>query len=585
MGAKIGSQTVYCLIDSGANVCIMSKTLFYSLSPHSYTKLPITQPNVYGIGNNRIPVYANISVYLNLGPVRVKQKFLILDTHVPILLGIDFLRGNRATLDYADSSITVLSHKFSLKPPPVRQTKVSTLNCEDIPAFSARNVRVCLERPPITGQMLIKASPAFRRKCPGASIANGIIDSQVTYCRVVNDTDRPLFIPRNAPIALACTQPFPTIKTIPDFCKQTSVPPTVHFATARNNIIGDTSHRDPFNDLPNLSTHKRKFTKSDFSINTSDISQQEVQNLQKLLVDNSDIFSSGLSDLGFCQKYEMEIDTGQNKPVLSRFYRTTPALQDVIDSQVDDLLKYGIIEPSLSCWASPCVLVKKTGKDPVTNKQRYRLVQDYRSVNSLTSDISHPIPKFDDLLYDIGSKQPRYFTKLDMNHAFHQFPITKSDRPKSAFVTKHGHYQYKRVAFGLKSSPIFFTSAMTKILQKFIRKKQLFIYADDLIIFSRNIHQHMNILKKVFQTFRENNLTLDPSKCKFAETQVKYLGFILNEKGLSADPEKINAVQSFPAPKTVKHVQRFLGLTNFYRRYIKKLLKNCSSNEKNFEKR
>ncbi len=267
--------------------------------------------------------------------------------------------------------------------------------------------------------------------------------------------------------------------------------------TSEETFIGDTDQHDLYDDLPNISSTSRVLNKDDFLINRDNLSRNEFNDFQELLLKNVDVFSTSLADLGYCPDYEMSIDTGDNKPFHSHFYRTTPELQEVIDEQIDELLKFNIVEPSLSAWASPCVLVKKPGKDPKTGKQRYRLVQDFRGIKSLTADISYPISRFDDLLYDVGSKHPKYYSKLDMNSAFHQFPITPRDRHKTAFVTKHGHYQYNRVCFGLKSSPIFFTSAMSQILSKFIKDKKIFLYADDLVVMSSNCTRKcMKILRR-----------------------------------------------------------------------------------------
>ena len=181
--------------------------------------------------------------------------------------------------------------------------------------------------------------------------------------------------------------------------------------------------------------------------------------------------------------------------------------------------------------------------------------------------MSFPISRLEDLLHDIGSKQPKYFSVLDMNSAFFQFPLKETDKHKSAFVTRHGHYQYTRVSFGLKPSPIFFTSAMSKILEKFIKSKQAFIYADDIIVCSTTLDEHLETLSNIFATFRKKNLTFDPKKSKFIEQKVKYLGHFLDPNGITVDPEKIELVKNFPRPKTVKHVQQFLGLANYYKRF------------------
>ena len=206
--------------------------------------------------------------------------------------------------------------------------------------------------------------------------------------------------------------------------------------------------------------------KEDFQVSNDILTQAQREDLKAFLWQNKDVFTVSLKNLGHYRKKEMQIDLIDSNPVHTNYYRTTEKLQKMIDEHVDKLLEHDIIEPCLSPYASPCCLVKKKQISPKKGMAVYRLVVDYRKCNQKIKDISFPIPKIQGLFTDIGSQQPTVFTVCDLSSAFYQLRIRKQDRPITAFATKTGSYQWKRVPFGMKGSPIFFTSVMTNLLQK-----------------------------------------------------------------------------------------------------------------------
>lgn len=145
--------------------------------------------------------------------------------------------------------------------------------------------------------------------------------------------------------------------------------------------------------------------------------------------------------------------------------------------------------------------------------------------------------------------------------------LDEESRKKSAFITQGGVYEWKRMPFGVTNSPISFQTLMSNVLRR-LNWKSVLVYVDDILIFSRSFDEHLQHLAQVFDRLKNANLKLQPTKCHFAGKEVKFLGHVISRKGVSVDPEKTKAVSEFPVPKTPKQVRSFLGMANYYRRFI-----------------
>ena len=182
--------------------------------------------------------------------------------------------------------------------------------------------------------------------------------------------------------------------------------------------------------------------------------------------------------------------------------------------------------------------------------------------------MSHPVPLFTDVVDLIGNEQASYFSVLDAHSGFWQVPLTERAKKLSAFVTQSGQYSWTVTPFGLINSPASFSLVMSSVLRGWNYRVAL-CYVDDVIIFSRTFEDHLRHLKDVFMRLRTANITLKPSKCTFAAPEVHYLGHIISKHGVKVQPSKIEAVKSFPKPKNQHDLKSYLGLTCYYRRFIK----------------
>lgn len=263
----------------------------------------------------------------------------------------------------------------------------------------------------------------------------------------------------------------------------------------------------------------------------------------------------------------IDLKPGTN-PIFTRQYRIPESQKYEIQRQIDELEVKGIIEKSNSAWNSPLLLVPK--KDNKDGGKEYRMVIDFRKLNAVTVPHTYPIPLIDEIIDQMNGA--KLFTTLDVQGAFHQIPMHNSCKEYTAFSTSFNKYHFNSSPFGLIGSPYTWLRAIHTILND-IMGKGVLVYMDDIIIYSQNLEEHVSILKAVLQRLIRHNIKLKIDKSEFCKKEVAYLGHVLSEHGVKADQRKINCMQKFPRPTSVTETQRFLGMANYYRRYVNQYAK------------
>lgn len=289
------------------------------------------------------------------------------------------------------------------------------------------------------------------------------------------------------------------------------------------------------------------------------LSSEEKAKILALLRKYTSSFSSPNNQkLGRVPVVEHEIDVGDSKPIKQRAYRVSFKERQVINDQVDELLRKDIIEHSQSPWSSPVVLVKKPNGG-------IRFCVDYRKLNVVTKRDNYPLPRIDDALDRLSGAS--YFTTLDCDQAYYQIPMNPSSKDKTAFITPDGLFQFKVLPFGLANSPAVFQRLIDSVLGR-LKWTIALVYMDDLIAFSKNFDEHLDHIDTILAAVSKAGLILQATKCSFGFSKLKYLGHIISKNGVEVDPEKVRAVKDFPLPKKVKNVQSFVALCSYYRRFI-----------------
>lgn len=308
-----------------------------------------------------------------------------------------------------------------------------------------------------------------------------------------------------------------------------------------------------------------KSPKLDFSkFRIDHLNEEEKHKILALIKEYSDIFYNENEPLTFTNKIKHRIRTSDEIPVYSKTYRYPFIYKEEVEKQVKKMLDQKIIRPSSSPWNAPIWVVPK--KADASGIQKLRVVCDFRGLNTKSLDDRYPLPNITDLLDKLGRCQ--YFTTLDLASGFHQIQMHESDIEKTAFSTEHGHYEYLRMPFGLKNAPATFQRVMDNILRG-IQNEKCLVYLDDIIVFSTSLQEHLERLRRVFQRLRESNFKIQLDKSEFLRKEVAYLGHVVTANGVKPNPDKIEAIQNFPIPKTTKQIKGFLGLLGYYRRFIK----------------
>lgn len=191
---------------------------------------------------------------------------------------------------------------------------------------------------------------------------------------------------------------------------------------------------------------------------------------------------------------------------------------------------------------------------------------DYRHLNVITVKNKHPLHVVDELLDELAGAS--YFFKLDCRSGYHQIRVGAADEMKTAFKTHNGLYEFKVMPFGLTNAPAIFQAAMNNIFAPLLRKCVL-VFVDDILVYSRTIEEHVQHLQQVMQILQDNNFLLKRSKCLFGQQSLEYLGHIVSKDGVATEPAKISAVLNWLVPVSVKQLRDFLGLTGYYRRFIR----------------
>ena len=293
-------------------------------------------------------------------------------------------------------------------------------------------------------------------------------------------------------------------------------------------------------------------------IDFNDFTKAEVSSFKELLKEYNSIFRLPGDKHGFCPYVEHKIETGDARPVNRPPYKIPDVLKPEMDRHIKELLAEGLIRPSVSSYGAGIVLVKK--KDGST-----RFCVDYRFLNRDTIPDTFPIPVIGDLLDSIGNA--KYFSTCDLASGFFQLPMHKDSISKTAFNSQFQKFEFVRLPQGLRNSPSTFQRCMNTVFSDMLGNTCL-IYLDDIIICSESIEEHLQKLRKVFQKLKESGLKLQPKKCHFICPEVEYLGYTLNQDGISPPIKKVDAIKNIPQPKSVRDIQVFLGLTGYFRRHI-----------------
>lgn len=291
----------------------------------------------------------------------------------------------------------------------------------------------------------------------------------------------------------------------------------------------------------------------------SDLSHLTVEKRQALLQVLGDFPDVLTNKLGVTNRIEYQIQLSDTTPVRHSPYRLSPPKMKEMRRLIEQMLSEGVIRPSVSPYASPMFLVPKpSGKG-------YRPVVDYRALNQKVILESVPLPDLHNCFAWFSGAH--YFTVFDLNQAYHQIPLAEASKPLTAFCTDWNLFEYNRVPFGLATGAAVLSRLLDSVLGdlKFVC---VYHYLDDVVVYSKNFGQHLADVRQVLERFRDAGLTVKPEKVTLAQTEISFLGHRVSAQGVKVDYERTRAIFAFPRPKNKKEVASFIGMVNFFRKFI-----------------
>lgn len=295
-----------------------------------------------------------------------------------------------------------------------------------------------------------------------------------------------------------------------------------------------------------------------FNFGDSPIPTQWKERITSKLNDIPEVFAHHDLDFGCTSKVKHQIKLRDETTFKHRARPIHPQDIEAVRKHLQDLLVAGVIRESQSPYSSPIVVVRKRNNE-------VRLCIDYRKLNLQTVKDAYALPNLEETFSALsGSK---WFTVLDLKSGYYQLEVDEADKAKTAFVTPLGFWEFNWMPQGITNAPSTFQRLMERCVGD-MNLKEVLVFLDDLVIFSSTLEEHEHRLMRVLHRLKEYGLKLSPEKCKFFQTTVRYLGHVISESGVETDPEKTQALKTWPRPNNLKDLRSFLGFSGYYRRFI-----------------
>ncbi len=612
---KIGCNDVTVVLDTGAYLNMISHDF--------YNKVTVFQPGVKLNPHRRIrmrdanskPIYSEGEVEFE---IEVRDCFLpvtcqvVTSLPVPFLLGWNWLKqndviispGTESAVLYGQPVLTALedlstpdpifvnlAYPVEIQPTSMVQVKVyikdqalKRLTKFDLAGVSAG--ATCGDESAMSDEYELYISPHEELLQHGLIMSLGIISLTAAgegFVKIANPTDDHMYLESGTCVAIAV--PMDDFEILDSEGIHRQIVLLVQEAEHEEESTGTASQTE-------VTAPAHYFDSEIFQPNVLRLEERDTAGLDPIdwesllpvgvmtadqrhaLIDmlnaNRDVFATSVAQVGrvSCVKHEIKLKPDA-RIVRQRPYRLSPEKQEALDAQIQELLRAKVVVESDSPWQSPVVMIKKRNKAP-DGSDLWRTCIDYRALNAMTQkDTGYfAMPTFDDLYDSISRQRPQWMSSLDMLSGYYQIEMDEKSQDYTTFNTGKGSYKFLRCPFGLSLAPFSYSRAMHAALSR-LGQTYVWFYLDDVFVASRTFQVHLKHLQKVFNQFRQYGFTVHPHKCDFARQELKFLGHIWTRDGIKPDSTKVEVMQNFPAPTSVTEVRRWLGLSGYYRRFVK----------------
>ena len=541
------------LVDTGASSSLISEQLWIDLGR---PKLKMIDPNTTwtSASGDDLIILGEVKLEIKIGDKIIESVFVVVrELTQECIVGVDVIHHMEMTIDFPNKRLTFKNSHKSVPidvMPKHKYTQVYQINL---------NTNAELE--PITRSLLRGRLVDSVKDMKGTvglvegydhedfSVAcslNEVYDNNEVICEVFNKTEERLMIDKMLKVA--------KFSVIPEY--RTVETPTVE--NFEKKLDHDESFHCDFNDVNVVTEHEDK---DEFEVTFKDCSLNKVQKdqLTAELKVFKDVFVTSSKTPGRTPYLKFKIDTGDHKPIRNNPYRVSKTESDIMEKEIDQYLKLGLIRISQSPWSSPVLMIRKPDGG-------IRFCIDYRKLNSVTVKDSYPLPRIDDLLDVLGGAM--YFSSMDIASGYWNVPMHEESIPKTAFACKFGLYEWLVMPFGLTNAPAAFQKLMDQVLIN-LKWKICLVYLDHCVIFSKTFREHLVHIHNVLNRFRDAGFKLKMNKCHWGRRSIPFLGHIVTNEGILPNPAKVVSVMKAKPPTDVSSLRSFTGLTSYFRRFIK----------------
>ena len=606
------------LVDSGSTISIISRSLWRALQ-RDYPELSLlpTAARIRTASGEEVPAVGRVAMDVELAGRHYMSLFYVLDSAETIILGMDFLARYEAECDWKRGILRLRGEEMlAHKQYSTGDNKVRRLTLVERTVLPARTqcivqARVNKRFPGDLPDWGVTSPALAPAKKHGVMVGRAVVDghAEKILLPMINPTDTTIVLQSRYMIGFMTPAEF--VAPLPEdiqACHQHQTEPNVtkldtssesensvdsakstdKLCSAielldqgynpdsppaqqefqpydRDDLISDSEETEPETpDQPGMLLGQKLgvpehlvqlFADSISLLET----EAETEQWAQFLSEYADVFAKTGDDLGRTSLVQHTIDTGAHLPVKQQARRVPIHKRALVQSEIDKMLRKGVIEPCDGPWASPIVLVTKKSGDT-------RFCVDFRQLNKLTKKDAYPLPRIEDNLESLqGAK---WFSTLDLLSGFWQVEVAPEDRDKTAFsVGGMGHYRFVAMPFGLCNAPATFERLMERALAG-LQWSIAVLYIDDVIVFSPDLQTHLERLGTVLTRLRKAGLKLKPSKCQLLKHKVEFLGHIVSAKGIEVDPEKVAKVAQWQRPPNLTNLRSFLGLCAYYKKFI-----------------
>jgi hypothetical protein len=554
-----GNSGFNVIIDTGSQVSVLSEEIYrkLKLQGESIQELPVQSVVlVSAFGNKTARVRRQALIPFRITDEEFENNFLICPQLVnPGLLGADFLCAYKFTIDLGAGCMArtvpgeaprIVKFSFVSDYEPFKNDDIVTPTDGD-------EDEVCIQRVTFDGKVLIRptvvrASPGYwtRRRYPGLSYEEK---------RQVEEEYGAHGYPENTGEDTVYYD-----DEIEDEGEEHD-----YEAPCDDDLEEDHGNKGPSPENASMDG-KRGEQKPRCSSGNEDVINRTLGTLEMLdqdqMVEVEEIlrkYHRSFSSIpGRCVDYEYGFEVEDHVPFTAKERPIPYMMREAVREQIEMMIEHGIIEPASSPYSNPLVIVPKANKAP-------RICLDARRLNAVTIADAERTQPVQELLQQF--EEVEFLSCLDLTAAFLQIPMKPACRKYTAFLFNSRQYQFCRMAYGLKNSGCALIRAMRRIFGP-ETYSYLCQYIDDLYIHSKSYELHKQHIDFVIRKLTENGLTINLSKCKFFKKSIKFLGHVIDSKGVSPDPDRIASIQTYPAPNNQKQLRQFLGTVNFHHRFI-----------------